>query len=1089
MNQLKLIVSNLKYYRFEHFLLFIGLVLSTAILTSALIIGDSVRFSLNAIVEKRLGNTQQIIFTQERFYPATFSKTLSNELTTTATAPVLLLRGMASSDFSEAKVPNVQVCGIDDQFWKIGNCEMPELNDNEVIVNEKIAKKLKLNSGDELFIRIEKVSFVTENAPFVPTDNNSSALRMKVKAIANEQSFGEFNIQSSQITPYTVFISLSKLSNLNFQGDFANLMLISENEKSVAEINDAIKKCWSLDIINLKLRNIESQNKVELISDRVFIEDTILNILQKNNFQPEPQFTYLINSIRTNQKFTPYSFVSALSHYEGYQLNNNEIIINSWLADDLGAKTNDTVYLEYYTLETFRKLEEKSTAFVVKNSIDIKGFAADSLLMPAFEGLKGVDKCSDWDTGIPMDYSKIREKDEAWWKQYRGTPKAFISYTKAVELWGMNFGNTTAIRFNSQTDTTKLKLTLLNSLQPSNVGFNVYDIKKNASWSANNSVDFAQLFLALSFFLIFATFLLSGLLFSMLLIQRKKELGIYRSIGLSQRTMYRIFFSEGMLNATVSSIVGVIVGILLSNMVLLFLNSIWNDIVRTNSIQLFVNSNTLLIGFMSNCIITCIVTYFILNNYLKKQVNELNKNIRIHEGKQTAMNITTSRLIASVSTSIIIGLILFSATNKLYQNSSVFLTIGFLLLVSLSAWFAFFLLKIRNSKEPLTSAFRLALRNLSFNVDRNLVIVSILAIGIFIVISTGSNRVNFKRNADKHSSGTGGYNFFIETNLSVNVDLSSSDGRENLGIDSDIKDITVVQMLKYTADDASCLNLNRIIRPSVLGINPELFNHRKAFSFIGSTTKNPTWEMLNQPLSKNCIPAVADQNVITWGLGKSIGDSILSTNELGDSIYFVLVGGLESSVFQGNILISKQNFIKHFPTISGSKIMLIDVNGEQAEKLKDNLESVLKNYGADIQSASDRLEMFNSVTNTYLDIFLALGGIALIIGTFGIAIIIVRSIHSRKSQYAMMQAIGISKKIIRKISTIEFSIILFAGISIGLISSIVASLQNFITANANLPYLLLFVLTMLFILNGLVWIFIASRISVKFDFLSELRNE
>ncbi len=1088
MNLFKLYLSNLKFYRKEHSLLFIGLALSTAILTSALIIGDSVKFSLNAIVEKRLGKTQHLIFTQERFYPSAFSSAVSTELNF-PTAPVLLLRGMASSDNTETQIPNVQVCGVNAEFWKIGDCEMSELNENEVIINQQTADKLKLNVGDELFIRVEKVSFVTENAPFVPTDNNSSAMRMKVKVIADEHSFGEFNVQSSQITPYTVFFSLSKLSNLSFKGDFANLMLLSENNKSVSEINYALKKCWTIDVINLKIRNIESQKKWELTSDKVFIEDTILSVLQKNNLYPEPQFTYLINFIRAKNQSTPYSFVAALSHYNNYQLKENEIIINSWLAEDLGAKVNDTIQLQYFTLESFRKLEEQTTAFIVKDIVEIEGFAADSLLMPAFEGLTGVDKCSDWEAGIPVDYAKIRDKDEAWWKKHRGTPKAFISYTKAVKLWGMNFGNSTAIRFDNLADTTVIKQTILNSLQPSNLGFSVHDIKRNAGWSANNAVDFAQLFLGLSFFLILAAFLLSGLLFSMLLVQRKKELGIYRSMGISQKTVLRIFFGEGMLNAFLSSLVGVFVGILLSQLVLIFLNSIWNDIVRTNSVQLYINPLSLAIGFISNCIIACFVIYRIIHNFFKKQVNELNRNIQHFDEKHSTKNKKTSWWIGTLSGILIIGLLVFSFQNKLYQNSSIFMLVGFLLLISFTSWLAFFLLKIRATQPVAVTAFKLALRNLTFDLKRNIIIICILSIGIFIVISTGANRVDFSLNAANNSSGTGGFAIFIETNLPVNADLSTTEGREKLSIEGEYTDLEFVQLLKYTADDASCLNLNRIIQPSILGVNPEVLNKRNAFFFVAANTKNATWEMLNQPLAKNCIPAVADQTVITWGMGKAVGDSILYTNEAGDSIYLVLVGALESSVFQGNMLISKQNFEKHFPIISGSKVILADVKDEQKVFLKENLESSFRNYGANIQSAPERLAMFNSVTNTYLDIFLALGGIALIIGTLGIAILIFRSIQSRTSQYAMMQAIGINRSYIRRILLYEFSIILFAGIISGILSAIVASLPNLISSNTEVPYALLLSLIILFIINGFVWIFMGAKFSLKKNFSSDIRNE
>jgi len=1090
MNLIKLILRNLQYYKKEHLLLFIGMILSTAILTSALIIGDSVKYSLNNIVSKRLGNTQQIIQTQERYFPASFSKTLATELNT-GTASVLLLRGMASSDNSEIRVPNIQVCGVDSSFWAIGNCIMPALKQNEVIVNHKLAEKLNLKIGDELSVRIEKVSFVTENAPFVPDENNSVALRMKVKAIADEQSFGNFDIQSNQITPYTIFFSLQELSGINFDGNFANLMLISENNKTVAEVNTAIKNCWTIDVMNLKFRSIESQQKIELSSDRVFIEDTILSILKKGKLNPEPQFTYLINSISAKNKYTPYSFVSALSTYPDYKPGENEIIINSWLANDLDIKKNDTVRLKYFTIGSYRKLQEQSSVFIVKDVVEINGFAADNMLMPAFKGLAGVDRCSDWEAGIPVDFSKIRDKDEAWWKNYRGTPKAFISYETAVRLWGKDFGSSTSIRFDLQTDTTKIKQALLSGLQPTNVGLNVQDIKKDSGWSASNAVDFAQLFLSLSFFLIISAFLLSALLFSMMIVQRQSEQGVYLSLGLSRNKIYKIFYYEGLINAVFGSIAGIFAGVLISNLVLYFLNSIWYDIVRTNSIQLFYSHQSLLIGFLGNIFITAIVIRQILKSHFKKQIAKLNRNTTNRQPDKIIKYRKISLWITLTTAVVILAIVLYSFKNDLYQSSSIFFIAGFLLLISLTSLFAFLLLNTRNKKPVIISNTYLALRNLSFDFKRNITISSILAIGIFIVISTGANRIDFKQDADKNNSGTGGYKYFIKTNIAVNADLSTVEGKNKIVINNDFKELAFAQMLLFESDDASCLNLNRILRPSILGVNPAQFIKRNSFSFVKTIQKgasNP-WELLNQKTADNCIPAIADQTVITWGLGKSIGDSIMYKDERGDSIYLVLVGGLANSVFQGSVIISQANFIKHFPSISGSKIMLADVTDDQSEALKQNLEDALRNYGVEVESASERLATFNSVTNTYLDIFLALGGIALILGTLGIAIILIKSIRSRKNHYAMMQAYGIIPGNIRKIIVIEFSIVLFAGVIIGLLAAITSSLQSLLVLNAEVPYLLLTSIIVIFTLNGLIWIYIGSALSMKKNFISNLRNE
>ena len=1090
MNLFKLLLRNLRYYRKEHVMLLAGMILSTAILTSALIIGDSVKFSLNDIVVKRLGSTRQIIQTNERFFPASFSKKLGNEIHA-RTAPVLLLRGMSTSESGESRVPNVQVCGVDSNFWKIGGCSMPELKENEVIINNKLAEKLNLKIGTEFSIRVEKVSFITGNAPFVPDENNSVALRMTVKAIANEKTFGNFNLQTSQITPYSIFFSLPRLSGENFEGSFANLMLISENKKTADEMNAAIKKCWSLDVLNLKFRTISKQNKMELSSERVFIENSILDILQKNKLKPEPQFTYLVNYFRTKEKYTPYSFVSALSAYPGINLQKNGIIINSWLAEDLGLNVNDTIRLQYFTLQSFRKLKEQNANFIVKNIVDINGFAADSTLMPAFKGLANVDKCSDWEAGIPIDFSKIRPKDEAWWKNHRGTPKAFISYKTAVQLWGENFGNSTSIRFDSKADTVQIKQSLLTGLEPANVGLNVRDIKNDAGWSASNSVDFAQLFLGLSFFLIVAAFLLSGLLFSMMIVQRQKEQGIYRSLGIPRKKIREIFYFEGLFNAFTGSFVGIFAGIGVSYLVLYFLNSIWYDIVRTSSIQLFINPVTLCIGLASNILIAALVIGLILRKHFKKQIGELNKNTSAAKPQKQNRQ-RKIYLVTAVSTFILLlAMGIYSALNNLYQDSSIFFTAGFLLLVSLTSLFGVFLLKTNPSKPVIISPFYLAIENLRFDFKRNLTITAILAIGIFIVISTGANRIDFTKDAAKNSSGTGGYTFFVRTNIGVNADLSTPDGQSKMGIENNFKEVSFVQLLRYESDDASCLNLNKIIHPSVLGVDPGSFIHRNSFTFVKTIPNSQTnpWKLLEQKMGKNCIPAVADQSVITWGMGKAIGDSIAYTNELGEKIYLVLVGGLDNSVFQGNLIISKDNFVHNFPSISGSRIILADVAPKQKNDLKENLEGALRNYGVEIESSAERLTTFNSVTNTYLDIFVALGGIALILGTLGIAIILIRSINARRNQYAMMQAYGIGAKSIRQIIIIEFTIVLLAGITIGLLASITGSLQSLLSANSGAPYLLLASIVLLFALNGFCWIFVGSVLSIKNSFISNLRNE
>ena len=69
-----------------------------------------------------------------------------------------------------------------------------------------------------------------------------------------------------------------------------------------------------------------------------------------------------------------------------------------------------------------------------------------------------------------------------------------------------------------------------------------------------------------------------------------------------------------------------------------------------------------------------------------------------------------------------------------------------------------------------------------------------------------------------------------------------------------------------------CLNLNRVLSPVLLGVDPAGLEGR--FSFVSGTAEldetNP-WESLDTILPGGVVPAIADQTVIQWGLGKKAG--------------------------------------------------------------------------------------------------------------------------------------------------------------------------------------------------------------------------
>ena len=164
------------------------------------------------------------------------------------------------------------------------------------------------------------------------------------------------------------------------------------------------------------------------------------------------------------------------------------------------------------------------------------------------------------------------------------------------------------------------------------------------------------------------------------------------------------------------------------------------------------------------------------------------------------------------------------------------------------------------------------------------------------------------------------------------------------------------------------------------------------FSFVSSVPLlDPAdpWAILKDTLESGLFPAIADETVIKWGLGLKAGDTLHYTGSRGESMDLLLVGGLAGSVFQGNILIGSVPFLDYFPDHSGSTVFLIKADSPDPESQAGQLRSVMRDYGWDMEEAAARLAAFYSVTNTYLAIFLAMGALALMLGTIGLAIILI----------------------------------------------------------------------------------------------------
>jgi len=1073
------IIKSILHYAKLNIATVLGVALSTAILVGALIIGDSVKYSLQQITIERLGNTDAVITAGERLFTCQLAENISKN-SNMKTSAVLRANGIAIVDGGQIRVNQLQVWGIDSLFASFSNVSGQfNLSGNEVLINENLAFIMQIKAGDEFLLRVNKLSTFPANTPFVAAEETSISFRVKIKGIVGAKETGNFNLQNIQSAPRNVFINAEWLNSQLGLKDKANAILLAGDAEN-SNINSLLKSSWTTDDLNLKIRENKELGYSEIISERVFISQETENACLQNIPGASSVFSYFVNQFQLHGKETPYSFISTLT--EG--VSENEIIINEWLASDLNAKKGDTILVQYFEVGPLRRLIERDTMFVVTQIVPMKGAWADVNRMPEIPGLSDAGHCRDWEAGVPVDLNKVRETDEEYWNLYKGTPKAFVSLETAQKLWGNRFGKTTAIRFPLQ-DKDKLAQQVASVLQPEEMGFQFQQVKAEGLVAASNGVDFGGLFIGLSFFVLAAAILLSILMFKLFLGFRREEIGTLTVLGFSIRQVQKIFIAEASVLVFAGIIIGIPFSIAYNKLILQAVNSIWVDIVRTSIVYIHIRIGSVILGTSAIFVLSLLLIFFITKSFLKQEVVSLQKQVQKIQKAPRRAGKWLGIVLVVASVFMVFG----AGLSKGEINPELFFISGFGLLPGLILVFNYLFFRI--GQPSATSGFSLKsflLKRVAANRRQNTMIVSFLSIGIFLVVSTGVNRKNLTKDADRNFSGTGGYSLFAETTIPVPEDLNDAKVAENFGFDANTQ---FVQFRVKPGDDASCLNLNRIARPRIIGFDPEVFDQRKSFTFLVKSddlnVENP-WNSLNKPTAQGYIPAIADQTVIVWGLGKNVGDTLVYISENGEKLKLQLIGGLANSVFQGNVLIAEKYFNENYPSVSGSNLFLIDSKSETGE-LETTIKNNLRNYGVDVVPAAQRLLEFYKIENTYLNIFLMLGALGLLIGTIGLGIIIFRMVSERSNEYAVLLALGFQKRTIYRLVFTENLLIILVALFAGLIPSVVSAIPSATTEIYQNLLWWPFIISMLVFVSAFIWMTLSIRLAMRKNLVSLLRND
>jgi len=222
---------------------------------------------------------------------------------------------------------------------------------------------------------------------------------------------------------------------------------------------------------------------------------------------------------------------------------------------------------------------------------------------------------------------------------------------------------------------------------------------------------------------------------------------------------------------------------------------------------------------------------------------------------------------------------------------------------------------------------------------------------------------------------------------------------------------------------------------------------------------------------------------------KGIGDMYEIDDDRGGKLQMQIVGLLKNSLLQGVLLIGERSLLTHFPETSGYRFFLVDAPSEQSRAVETMLDRTLGDFGFDAQPAVHRLAGYLAVQNTYLSTFQSLGGLGLILGTFGLAAVQFRNVLERRGELALLRATGFRRARLATMVLWENALLLVAGLAVGCASALVAILPHLFAGGATIPWPSLIVTLALVLAVGLVAGLVAVRATIRSPLLPALRGD
>jgi putative ABC transport system permease protein len=1090
----------------------LGVAAATAVLAGALVVGDSVRGSLREIALGRLGRTDIVVSTAG-FFREGLADDLRRSVPGAAAAPLVVANGFVTHEPSRRRASNVLVYGVDQRFWSFHG--LP--NVDGVYVSPALAEELGVQPGDALLTRVQKPAQIPIESLFGRKEDIGRTLRLQAAGILPRERLGEFALQPQQSAVRAIFAPLSRLQRDLGVPRFVDTVLVSGVTNADGSLDDALQ----LEDLGVRAAALdEPGGRLVLVVDsqtgvvNEALESAARRVGAHLGLRAVPVFTYLANAIRKGDRAIPYSLVTATDlsavapvggTLSGSTHPKDGIVLNAWTARELGAAAGDHIDLDYYLWDPVAGLQTKSAGFTVSAVVPIAGMAADRRLTPEYPGITAAESLADWDPPFPIDLSRVRPIDEAYWREYRTTPKAFIAYERGRDLWRSRYGALTSVRFplgSAAAETAAaFRRELRSEIRAAAMSVSITPVRRLALAGSAGATDFGEYFTYFSFFIVVSALLLVVLFFKLGIEQRLRQTGILRAAGFTMATIRRLMLAEAIVLAIAGGALGAGGALLYARLIMHGLRTWWVGAVGTTQLHVHVSQTSLLTGAAGGVLAAVLCVFVSLRSVGRMTPRSLlqAQSVELDRGPGSSGAAWRVWLAPTFALGGVVMLAWGFASRG--SQTGAFFGAGATLLVAMllafSAW-----LRVRD-RRPVTGSgtwavSRLGFRSASSRPARSVLSAALIASATFVIFSIDAFRRGPEAVSSDRHSGTGGYVLLAQSELPVLHDPNTAAGREALLVDGpELARTHITRFRLRHGQDASCLNLYRPTSPTIVAPGPGFVEDNR-FSFaesIASTEAeraNP-WRLLDRRFDDGAVPTVADATSLQYVLHASVGDSYAM--DIGGDTPLVLrfVAALSDSVLQGELIIAENQFTRIFPAQQGYQFFLVEDptvrTSVQAAALAGLFERELEEFGMDAEGTAERLSAFHRVENTYLSTFQALGGLGLLLGTFGLAAVMFRNVLERRRELALLRAVGFNGGRISVMILAEAALLLGAGLAAGAGCAALAIAPAWLNRGGTLPGSGLLVLLVVVALSGLVSAYAATRAALGGRMLEALKAE